>query len=150
MSALNENVLYKRGENPELDKRYDQFRKMRIWSGPAYSEALSEKEVDILIKVWRIYSIRPRRLCVGDVLKVVGFADRVREYRIRVKRIRARTRKVKSRRKLAAAVKKKDPRAIIKFENIRKSAAKRASKRRESMKSSSEHAGKFTHRYQEA
>ena len=80
--------------------------------------------------------MRPWELCVGDVLKLVDFAARIREYRKRVAKNKARLRKLRSRRKLAAAVKNKDPEAISKFKEIRKSAAKRAEKRRESMKAS--------------
>ena len=79
--------------------------------------------------------MKPWELYVGDVLKLVDFAARIREYRKRVQRNKARVRKLRSRKKLAAAVKKKDPVAISKFKEIRKSAAKRAAKRRESMKS---------------
>ena len=80
--------------------------------------------------------MRPWELCVDDVVQLVEFAARIREYRKRVAKNKARLRKVRSRKKLAAAVKNKHPAAISKFKEIRKSAAKRAQKRRESMKAS--------------
>ena len=67
---------------------------MRIWSGTAYAQALSEEEVDLMIKLWRIEAMRPKKLCVGDVLKLVDFAACIREYRKQVAKSKSRLRKV--------------------------------------------------------
>ena len=77
-----------------------------------------------MIKLWRKEAMRPWELCVGDVLQLVDFAARIREYRKRVAKNKARLRKVRSRKKLAAAVKSTDPGAISRFGDIQKSASK--------------------------
>ena len=64
-------ALYQKGTDQDLDNRFEGYKKMRIFTGNAFSRALSNKEVDILIKLWRKEILTPMQLCNGDVLKLV-------------------------------------------------------------------------------
>ena len=112
MSRPNEKVLYKRGENQELDKRYEEVKKMRVWSGTACSEALNDDELNMMLKLWRKEAFRPLELCVDDVSELVNFAARIKEYRKCIRRNQSRVRQVRYRKKLKAAAKQQDPGAV--------------------------------------
>ena len=43
---------HKKGENPTLDEGYIVYRKMKIFAGDGVSEALSDKEGTLLVKLW--------------------------------------------------------------------------------------------------
>ena len=53
MNALDPKAHYQKGMDQELDNRFEGYKKMRIFAGNAFSKALSNGEVDILIKLWR-------------------------------------------------------------------------------------------------
>ena len=59
MGELKGKVRYTRGENQELDKRFDEVKKMRLWSGTACCNGLKDEEVDMMIKLWRKESFTP-------------------------------------------------------------------------------------------
>ena len=71
MNALDPKARYQKGMDQELDNRFEGYKKMRIFAGNAFSRALSNGEVDILIKLWRKETLTPRELYNGDVLKLV-------------------------------------------------------------------------------
>ena len=136
MGSLKEKARYKRGENQELDKRYDKVKKMRVWSGTACCKALKEDEVDMMVKLQRKEALRPWELCVDDVSELVNFAERIKEYRKYLRRSQSRLRQVRYREKLKLAAKQKDPAAVFKVENIKKAARLRHVKRRKIVKTS--------------
>ena len=116
ISNMKEKVPYNRGDNPELDKRYDEYLKMRIWSGTAHYQALREEEVEMLVKLWRKEYMKPSELGVDDVSELTDFARRIKEYRNRRRRSKARIRKVRSRDKLEEAVRTKTLRQSVNVE----------------------------------
>ena len=65
------NVRYKKGENQELDRRFEKFKKLRIWSGTSYCEALSNEEIDRMIQIWKKDTLKPQELTVNDVLTLM-------------------------------------------------------------------------------
>ena len=62
------NVRYKKGENQELDRRFETYKKLRIWSGTSYYDALSNEEVDRMIQIWMKETLKPKELTVNDVV----------------------------------------------------------------------------------
>ena len=136
MGELKGKVRYTRGENQELDKRFDEVKKMRLWSGTACCKALKDEEVDMMIKLWRKESFTPSELCADDVSELVNFAERIKEYRRCIRKSQSRLRQMRYREKLEAAAKLKDPEAIRKVENIKKAGRLRHDKRRKIVKTS--------------
>ena len=59
MNSLDPKARYQKGVNQELDNRFEGYQKMRIFSGNAYSRALSSEEVDVLIKIWKKETLSP-------------------------------------------------------------------------------------------
>ena len=40
-------AVYMKGEDVDLDKAYAKYQRMRLWSGNAINEALTEEEADV-------------------------------------------------------------------------------------------------------
>ena len=59
MNSLDPKARYQKGVNQGLDNRFEGYQKMRIFSGNAYSRALSSEEVDVLIKIWKKETLSP-------------------------------------------------------------------------------------------
>ena len=62
MIGFNKQTLYKRGDNPELDKKFELFKKKNKFADDAYDDALSKKEAKTLIKVWSKARVVPWQL----------------------------------------------------------------------------------------
>ena len=71
MARSDSNDRYVKGERPELDKGFEEYQKLRFWSGEAYSAALSSEEVDLMIKLWKKETVRPWELSTNDVIQIV-------------------------------------------------------------------------------
>ena len=71
MSKLDAGAPYKQGQDRELDSKLFRYRKLRIWSGDAYVEALTEKEVDNMVELWRKDFKTPWKLLRSDVLTLL-------------------------------------------------------------------------------
>ena len=52
MIGSDEQTLYKKGENSELDKKFELLKNGNIFAGDAYDDALCDEEAKSLIKVW--------------------------------------------------------------------------------------------------
>ena len=92
MFGLRKEALYIKGKDPNLDKAYSRYKRMRLWAGDAINVALTEKEAKTLLTLWRKEKYLPRKLLVKDVQKLVEFADHIRVYRGRLKTEMARRR----------------------------------------------------------
>ena len=60
-----------KGDNKELDRKYEQYKKMRLWWGSSYCVALSNEDIDIMAKLWN-KEMTPSKLTVDDVSKLVA------------------------------------------------------------------------------
>ena len=108
MSSSEKRVRYQKGVNLELDKKFQEYKKKRLFQGYSYIYALSQKEIDLLIKLWKIERTRPRRLSFDDVSKLVDFTARIEECRNCQKREQTRLRVERSRGKREVTKKNKD------------------------------------------
>ena len=72
MDKLEINILYKKGINPKLDKRYASYKRMRVFSGSSQSRALMDEESDIMIKLWKKEIMRPWAMFISEVLTLVA------------------------------------------------------------------------------
>ena len=120
--------LYRKGEDINLDKGYSKYKHMRLWSGDALNEALTEEEAKTLVKLWKKDKITPRKLYVEDVQKLVDFAEEIRSYRERVRREQSRRRMERARAKLLKAAESGDSEAKRKIKNIKISDRKKFAK----------------------
>ena len=66
MSGSDEGLLYKKGQNKELDKKVRMYKKISVWSGHAISEALTEEEIKMMVTLWRKEKQKPWKLSVQD------------------------------------------------------------------------------------
>ena len=92
-------VLYTKGQDIHLDKAFSRYKRMRLWSGGALTKALTENEIDNLVKLWKKAEISPRKLSVDDVQKLVDFTDHITSCRRRIKAEKSRRRMKKARAK---------------------------------------------------
>ena len=97
MSESSETDLYVQGRDGKLDRKYSEYKKLSLWSGPALSRALTEQEVSSLVKVWNKDQRTPWKLTFQDVATLVELSDRICLFRMNMKREKARLRKEKSR-----------------------------------------------------
>lgn len=126
MIGSDKETKYKKGNNPELDKKFEVYKKVNLFTGEAYHDALSQKEAKRLIKLWGKERRTRWRLNVQDVKTLVHFSERILTWRRNRRRERTRLRVEKARGKL-----KNDP---IKLKSIRKANALRTAKYREMRK----------------
>ena len=120
MAVSDEKTRYRKGDNPELDKKFALFKKVNLFTGDAYNEALSQKEAAKLIKVWTKARMVPKRLNVHEVLILVEFTEVILTWRENRDRELSRRRKEKARRKLKDDVRKGSRKALRKVESIKK------------------------------
>ena len=99
MDGLRKPVLYRKGEDINLDIAFSRYKRMRLWAGGALTEALTQNEIDTLVKLWKKAKLSPRKLCVEDVQKLVDLSDLIRFTRSRIKREKSRRRMEKARAK---------------------------------------------------
>ena len=52
MKGLDEKTRYKVGDNPQLDRKFALYKKVNLFTGEAYHDALSQEEAKVLIKLW--------------------------------------------------------------------------------------------------
>ena len=65
MTTVDDNALYKKGENKELDLLYAQYKRSRVFAGTSLSTVLTSEEVDIFLDIWKKEMVRT--LCVHEV-----------------------------------------------------------------------------------
>ena len=127
---------YRKGENKGLDLRYSQYKKVNLFAGRAYDEALSPGEANTLIELWNKEQKLPWTLTVKDVTKLAEFTEKILFWRKSDRRENARLRMERVREKLKEAAKNGDENALRKVKRKRKadavrSAANRKRKRKE-------------------
>ena len=66
------NIRYQKGQNQELDRRFEKYKKLNFQWGTSYSEAFSDEEVDTMIKLWKKETLKPRELTINDVLTLTA------------------------------------------------------------------------------
>ena len=128
MAVSDEKTRYRKGDNPELDKKFAVFKKVNLFAGGGYHQALSQKEAATLISVWNKARMVPKRLYVDEVLILVEFTEAILAWRENRRKELSRLRKEEARRKLKDAAKKGSREAIIKVESIKKADKLRSSK----------------------
>ena len=128
MRRSSKSRLYRKGENPQLDKDYTRCKRMRLWRGDALNEVLTEAEVKVMVKLWHKEILGFRKLTTEDVSRLVEFAERIRTYRAAAEREKCRQRMERARKKLREAAEGGDTVAILKIKKFKKSARKRATK----------------------
>ena len=64
-------ILYKPGENNELDERFAEYKKILVWWGCSICKALTEEETDLLIPLEKKAKLTPWKLYVDEVSKLV-------------------------------------------------------------------------------
>ena len=129
MIGLDES-LYVKGLNRKLDLKFAQYKKVNLFAGRGIDEALSDKEGNTLINLWRKERMVPRKLRFRDVSTLVEFMERILDWRSRVRREKIRIRVERSRKKLLEASKNGDKEARRKVKNKKKTDALRSSKYR--------------------
>ena len=111
---------YRKGENEELDMRFSQYKKVNLFAGRAYHEALSKEEAETLIKLWSKERKLPWTLKVSDVTKLVEYTEKVLVWRRSDRREKARVRIEQKREKLKVAAKNGDANAVRKIKRKKK------------------------------
>lgn len=53
MSRLLSDVRYREGKCDQLDQKWKRYKMMRAFSGEAWSQSLTQEEIDILAEIWR-------------------------------------------------------------------------------------------------
>ena len=128
--ADQENKSYCKGDNPELDKKFADYKKVNVFAGLAVDKALTDNEGDILVELWLKERTTPRKLYVHEVLTLVKFSEIILEWRRKKKREKTRIRKERERRKLRDEAKKGIEKAEMKLQLIKKADRLKAEKYR--------------------
>ena len=134
LEGVEDKLLYNKGLNKELDRKFAQYKKKNIWAGDGHLEALTDIEVKILGKLWRKERMTPEKIQTQEVIKLVDFTRRIDAYRKISKREASRLRKERERSKREEAAKGGDVKAKRKIESIKKKDRKRAEKYRRKQK----------------
>ena len=108
MSKFPTCLFYKKGEFITLDKRWEKYKRKHIFTGNAWSQALSEGEADNLIKIWSKKRLKPKQLTFGEVQTYVELSEKICDYRYRAKLEKTRQRMAQHRKKKKAAAKQED------------------------------------------
>ena len=93
MSGVYSDEFYQILQHPDLDKEWKRYRTIRVFTGDAWREAITKKEEDILIQIWRKKRLKPWMLTFREVAIWVELAGKIERYRKRVQRENARLRK---------------------------------------------------------
>ena len=67
MSDLNPKAQYKEGIDRTLDRKLQEYRKIRVWQGKGVHYALTDNEVDVLAELWRKERQTPWKMTFDDV-----------------------------------------------------------------------------------
>ena len=134
LEGVEDKLLYKKGLNKELDRKFAQYKKKNIWAGDGHLEALTDIEVKILGKLWRKERMTTGKIQTQEVIQLVDFTRRIDAYRKIVKREASRLRKERERSKREEDAKGGDVKAKRKIESIKKKDRKRAEKYRRKQK----------------
>ena len=120
MKGLKEKTRYRKGDNVELDKKFALCKKVNLFAGQAYHDALTYNESKALIKLWSKARNVPWSLYVQEVSTLVKFYEQIMHCRRSRRRELARIRKEKARRKLRDAAKEGNAKALKKVKSIKK------------------------------
>ena len=119
-SMPEEKDVYKKGCNPTLDRRYLQCKKINIFAHGAADKALSEKELDLLIKLWCKRRARSQQMKTQEISTLVDLYERVTAWRKNRKSEMSRIRNERRRNKLRDAAKNGDAGAVTKLQKKKK------------------------------
>ena len=108
MSKFPSCLFYKKGDFETLDRKWEKYKSKLIFTGNAWSQALSKGEADNLINIWRIKRLKPKQLTFGEVSTYVELSEKICDYRYRVKLEQSRLRMARYREKMKAVVKQDD------------------------------------------
>ena len=114
-------LTYKKGHFPTQDEKWEKHKRMQVFTGLAWDEALNQEEVDTLYEIWKKKRLKPYQLTFEEVSTFVKLADKISDYRYRVTLENTRLRMHRSRKRLKEAVEAGDPSAVERFEVIKKS-----------------------------
>ena len=114
-----EEDLYKKGRNPTLDKKYEEYKKINVFAHSAADKALSEKENDMLVKLWCKFRARPWKMYTQEVSTLVELSERVTAWRKNRKREKTRIRNERRRNKLRDAAENGDAAAVTKLQKMK-------------------------------
>ena len=134
MNGLEDEALYKKGHDKDLDRKLAQYKKMNIWAGDGYLEALTDNEVKNMGELWRKERMNPGKIKTQEVIKLVKLASKIVAYRKINKREGARIRKERQRSKREKAAARGDLKAKRKIGSIKKKDRERAEKYRRRQK----------------
>ena len=81
MSSPDETARYHKGIDRDLDRRFEQLQKKRLWQGFSVVDALSTEEINILVKLMKKLKYKYRHLTFHDVSKLVELATLIEECR---------------------------------------------------------------------
>ena len=62
MSRLQSDLRYVKGVDDDLDKKWIKYKTTRVFNKDAWSEALTEEEIDHLADIWRKKRLKPWKL----------------------------------------------------------------------------------------
>lgn len=130
MIGSDEKTRYKKGENPELDAKFELFERTNIFAGDAVDSTLSQNEIDRLIKVWAKFRQVPWQLEVGEVSTLVQFAEQIFAWRRNRRRELKRVFAGRARRKQRDEANKGNKDAVRKLKAIKKADVLKSSKYR--------------------
>ena len=72
------NVYYSKGDNVELDRKLESYRKLRIWRGDAINQVFDDdEEFQVFGGLWR-KERQARKLTVSEVSILIEVSDRIR------------------------------------------------------------------------
>ena len=128
MSESSETDFYVQGRDGKLDRKYSEYKKLSLWSGPALGRALNDQEASSLIEVWNKDQRTPWRLTFQDVPILVELSDRICLFRKNMKREKARLRKENALENMRNAAGKGDANARRKIKEIKKGDRDRAAR----------------------
>ena len=77
MNGSSEHIIYKKGENPAIDRKLERYRKMRLWRGNAIDEVFCDDEFDNFADLWRKDRHGIRKLTVKEVFKLIELTDMI-------------------------------------------------------------------------
>ena len=130
MERLPVDLLYKKGLFPTLDKKWDKYKRVQVFTGVGWDEALTQGEVDVLYKIYKMKRLKPNSLSFGELSTYVKLAEKVCDYRYRAKLEKARLRNHRSRKKLKEAAERGDLSAVKRYEGRKKSNRDNMAKKR--------------------
>ena len=137
MSGVYSDLPYMICQHKDLDKEWTKYRRVRVFNGDAWRAALTQKEEDILLRIWRKKRLNEWTLTFREVSTWVELAGKIIEYRKNVQRENARLRKYRSRERLKAAARKGDKVAKERIKAIKKSNSDNMSNMRRKKKEAS-------------